>query len=61
MAKEICNILDRLDGKTAKNCDLGCKNYKFDHLDNACILSDVYSVGKNQPCYIYEIKLMSKE
>jgi len=57
MAKEICNALDRAEGKKAINCDSGCKFYTFDHLDNACVLSDVYSVKKNQPCYIYEIKV----
>lgn len=56
MAKEICNILDRAEGKKAKKCDKDCKNYKFDHLDRACVLSEVYSVKKNEPCYIYEIK-----
>ncbi len=54
MAKEICNALDRAEGKTAKKCDKGCKHYKFDHLDRPCILSEVYSVLKNEPCYIYE-------
>jgi len=61
MAKPICDLLDRLEGKVSRNCDSGCKNYMFDHLDNACVLSEVYSVKKNKPCYIYEVKLETKE
>lgn len=54
MARPECDILDRLDGKTATPCDDGCKNYHFPHLDNACVLSEVYSVRKGEPCLIYE-------
>lgn len=61
MAKQICNILDRVEGKQARKCDSGCKNYMFDHLDTACVLSEVYSVRKNEPCYIYEVKLETKQ
>lgn len=57
MAHPICDALDRAEGKTARKCDSGCKHYHFDHLDTACVLSEVYSVRKQQPCYIYEIKL----
>ncbi len=54
MAAEICNILDRAAGEIARKCDSGCKNYCFDHRDNACVLSEVFSVKKGKPCYIYE-------
>lgn len=54
MAKEICNLLDRAEGKQAKKCDSGCKHYRFDHLDTPCGLSEVFSVKKNELCYIYE-------
>jgi len=56
MANPICNALDRGEGKQSKICDSGCKYYRFDHLDTACVLSEVYSVKKSQPCYIYEFK-----
>ncbi len=56
MAKEECNKLDRLEGKQKRICDQGCKNYMFDHLDTACVLSEVYSVKKGEGCYIYQIK-----
>ena len=61
MAMEICNELDRAEGRQAKKCDSGCKNYRFDHLDTACVLSEVYSVPKGRDCYIYEIDLVKGE
>jgi hypothetical protein len=57
MAKPICIALDRAGCKQSRICDAGCKHYRFDHLDTACVLSEVYSVRKNQPCYIYEMKI----
>ena len=56
MAKEICNLLDKLEGKRPKKCDAGCKYYKFAHLKTPCVLSGVYSVDKGEDCYIYEPK-----
>jgi len=57
MADERCNKLDRLEGKVKRNCDKNCKNFKFPHLDTACVLSEVYSVKQNEGCYIYEEKI----
>ena len=54
MANEICNKLDKLEGKKKTPCNVGCKNFKFPHLDTACVLSEVYSVKKGEGCYIYE-------
>ena len=54
MAHPICDKLDKLEGKTPKICDSGCKYYKFPYLEVACVLSEVYSVAKGKPCYIYE-------
>jgi len=51
----INEALDR--GMKKKPCDSGCPYYRFDHLDVPCVLSDVYSVKKGQPCAIYEEKL----
>lgn len=43
-----------LDAKSKKmNCDKTCKNYMFDHLNVACVLSSVYSVPKQDPCAIH--------
>jgi hypothetical protein len=56
MANKICDLLDIAEGKQSKICDDGCKNYRFDHLNRACVLSEVYSVDKGKPCYIYDPK-----
>jgi len=48
---KINEVLDRKSKK--KNCDSTCKNYTFDHLNVACVLSDVYSVPKGNPCAIH--------
>ena len=52
---KINEVLDRNLPKKA--CDSGCPNYRFDHLDTACVLSDVYSVKKGQQCAIYAEEL----
>lgn len=44
-------LFDR--GKEKKACDSGCPNYRFDHLECACVLSSVYSVNKGEMCAIY--------
>jgi len=56
MANPICDIFDRLEGKKTRVCDEGCKNWKFPHLENACVLSEVFSVQKGEGCFIYEAK-----
>ena len=53
MAHELNNRLDRLGGKVKTICDSGCKNFKFPHLETACVLSGVCSVKKGEGCYIY--------
>jgi len=47
----INKILD--SKKPKKKCDKSCKNYLFDHLDTACVLSDVFSVKKGEDCAIH--------
>ena len=47
-------VLDKYNPK--KDCDSKCKYYTFDHLTCACVLSDVYSVNKGEPCAIYADK-----
>ena len=56
MAHELCNKLDKLEGKEKKTCDGGCEHYRFPHLKTACVLSEVYSVPKGEGCYIYKEK-----
>lgn len=45
---KICELLDR--NRPKKACDSSCKNYLFDHLDCACVLSSVFSVNKGVLC-----------
>lgn len=47
----INKALDKNEPK--KPCDKNCKYYKFDHLEVPCVLSEVYSVNKGDPCAIY--------
>ena len=54
MANEICNKLDKAEGKVKKSCNNKCEYFKFPYLEIACCLSEVYSVKKNQGCYIYK-------
>jgi len=54
MADFRCEIMDALEGKKPQVCDSGCKNFRFPHLDCACVLSEVFSVEKGKPCFIYE-------
>ena len=56
MAHPICNELDKREGKKTTPCNSACKNWQFSHLEIACVLSEVYSVVKGEPCYIFEEK-----
>lgn len=56
MAHPICDALDRREGKKSTPCNSECENWRFPHLENACVLSEVYSVRKGEPCYIFEQK-----
>ncbi len=56
MAHPINELLDKSEGKQPVNCNEKCKHWGFPHLDTACVLSDVYSVKKGMPCYIFEPK-----
>jgi hypothetical protein len=54
MVHPIAEKLDKLEGKKSTPCNEDCRYWKFPHLDTACVLSDVFSVRKRQPCYIFE-------
>ena len=60
MVEPICILLDRLEGREAIPCDSGCKYWKFPHLDCACVLSDVFSVKKREPCFEYTALVSDK-
>jgi len=56
MAHPLNDHFDRLDGKKTTDCNEKCKHWFFPHLDTACVLSEVFSVAKGKPCYIFEEK-----
>lgn len=56
MAHPLSVALDKLEGKQPVKCNDRCENWKFPHLDTACVLSDVFSVKKGEPCYIFKKK-----
>lgn len=56
MANRICDLMDKAEGMQKQPCDNKCKHYLFDHLETACVLSEVYSVRKGEGCYIKELK-----
>lgn len=52
------HIVREIDKYSKKmNCNNQCKNYEpaFEHRHSACVLSDVYSTSKGQPCAIHSM------
>jgi len=56
MAHPINNFINKIEGRKATACNDTCEYWCFPHLDKACILSDVFSVKKGEPCYEYKPK-----
>jgi len=56
MVHPISIALDRIVGKKAVACNSECEYWKFPHLETACVLSDVFSVCKGQPCFVFKAK-----
>ena len=58
MDHKICEVLDKAAGKKSTPCNDQCKNWvkAFEHNRKACCLSEVLSVEKGKPCYIFEDK-----
>ena len=54
MAHPINDKLNRIEKRKAVVCNDTCVHWRFPHLDNACVLSDVFSVKKGQPCFEYK-------
>jgi hypothetical protein len=53
MAHPLNEKINRLEKRQSVKCNDTCKYWHFPHLDTACVLSSVYSVKKNEPCYEY--------
>jgi hypothetical protein len=56
MAHPINDAINRIEKRKAVPCNSKCKYWKYPHLDTACVLSEVYSVKKYEPCYEFEKK-----
>ena len=48
--------LNKFWGRIAIPCNPECKFWKFPNLDRACVLSEVFSVEKDEPCYEFKKK-----
>lgn len=55
MAHYIDTKLDKhfakITGQGAILCNERCKYWRFPNLDRPCVLSDVFSVRRGEPCY----------
>lgn len=56
MAHILNDFFGRLEGKKPIRCNDKCEYYKFPHLPCACVLSEVFSVNKNEFCYTFKDK-----
>lgn len=56
MAHPINDLLNRIEKRTAIACNSDCEYYRFPHLSCACVLSDVFSVNKGEPCFEFKDK-----
>jgi hypothetical protein len=54
VAHKIHEIISNAEGIIPKPCHSNCKYWKFPHLDRPCVLSEVFSVKKNELCYTFE-------
>lgn len=53
MAHPINDAINRAEGRKAVPCNETCKYWTFPNADSPCILSDVFSVKKGEPCFEY--------
>lgn len=56
MSHPINDLLNRVWKRKTIICSDECRNWKFPHLETACVLSDVFSVKKGEPCYEFKPK-----
>ena len=56
MSHPINDAINRLGKRVPVPCSDQCQYWKFAHLDRACVLSDVFSVRKGEPCYEFKEK-----
>jgi len=56
MAHLMNDVLNRIEGRKTTPCNDQCRYWQFPHLETACVLSDVFSVKKDEPCFEFEPK-----
>jgi len=61
MAHPINDKLNKAEGREPVTCNDTCRYWAYPHMSKACILSDVFSVRKGEPCYEYQDKGNDKE
>jgi hypothetical protein len=61
MAHEAHEMLSKRWGIKPVKCSNACEYFKFPHLKNACVLSDVFSVEQGELCYSYKAKQQKEE
>ncbi len=54
MAHKINDMLNKAEGRTKTPCSKECVNFRFPHMDRACVLSEVFSVRQGEGCYEFE-------
>jgi len=54
MAHPINDAINVLEGRKPVPCNETCKYWTFPNLDTACVLSEVFSVKKGEPCFEYK-------
>ena len=60
MAHPLNDLLNKREKRTAVKCNKSCEYWKFAHLETACVLSEVFSVRKGNPCFEYKAKCINK-
>lgn len=60
MAHLMNDVLNRIEGRKTVPCNDQCRYWKFPHLETACVLSDVFSVKKGEPCFEF-VENLKKE
>jgi len=56
MAHPLNDLINRREKRKAVVCNESCEYWKFPHLETACVLSEVFSVKKGEPCYEFRPK-----
>lgn len=56
MAHPLNDVFNRLENRKPVPCNDGCEYWQFPHLPCACVLSEVFSVNKEELCFEFTPK-----